>query len=222
MREIQTGQRDNNNDRRGNTDMIQEVGTVRRTEEEEAMKIRWVKNISSIVLTHEQVKVLEKGAGFAVTPKGIPTEEYVIATEMAAKLMTKGEAAIMRAEVTEILNKSNPPKSNLSKMEWKALRELKKKEDIVIMPAYKGRCMVVMDKIEYIEKMEEKLSDHTTYKKIDNDPTIEIKEKISEELKMMETKGEINNKMYLRLLPSTTQIPRMYGLPKIHKEGYPL
>ena len=70
--------------------------------------------------------------------------------------------------------------------------------------------------------MEEKLADETTYMKIERDPTYEIKDEISKKLKEIEEEGEINNGLYLRLLPRKTQIPRMYGLPKIHKEGYPL
>ena len=187
--------------------------------EEEETKKKWVKNISSIILTEDQIKVLEKGGDFAVTPKKIPIEDYIVTTEMASTMMTKGEAAAMRAEVTEMLMKSKPPESNLKRNEWKALRELKRNKEIVILNADKGKCLVVMDRSEYIRKMEEKLADEMTYKKIEKDPTYEIKEEISKKLKDMEREGEINNGLYLRLLPKKTQIPRMYGLPKIHRKG---
>ena len=32
---------------------------------------------------------------------------------------------------------------------WKALDDLKQRKDIVILPADKGRCTVVMDELEY-------------------------------------------------------------------------
>ena len=70
--------------------------------------------------------------------------------------------------------------------------------------------------------MEDKLKDETTYKRIQKDPTREIKDEITKHLRDMKEEGEIDNKLYLRLLPTKTQIPRMYGLQKIHKENYPL
>ena len=89
----------------------------------------------------------------------------------------------MRSEITEILDKAEQPKSNLSKEERQAMKNLKEDESIVIVPADKGKCLVVMDKDEYIKKMEDKLSDVSTYKRIEKDPTNEIKEEITTVLK---------------------------------------
>ena len=79
-----------------------------------------------------------------------------------------------------------------------------------------------MDKKEYIEKMEMKLKDETTYKRIDEDPTEQLKEEIASQLNDIMTNGQIDNATRLRLSPTQTQIPRMYGVVKIHKKDYPL
>ena len=50
--------------------------------------------------------------------------------------MTKGEAAAMRAEIVDILKNAEVPKSNLTKGE---VKELKQNEEIIIVPADKGR-----------------------------------------------------------------------------------
>ena len=78
-----------------------------------------------------------------------------------------------------------------------------------------------MDNKEYHEKMEDKLKDETTYNRIEKDPTIEIKDEITQHLRDMKEGVEIDNKLYLRLLPRKTQIPRMYGLPKSTKKITP-
>ena len=88
--------------------------------------------------------------------------------------------------------------------------------------ADKGKCLVVMDTEEYIKKMEEKLSDETTYKRIEKDQTYEIKTEISAHLNKRKDDGEIDNKTFFRLFPTKTRIPRMYGQPKIHKKNNPL
>lgn len=118
--------------------------------------------------------------------------------------------------------KAKIPKSNLTPGEWKALTTLKKDDNITILPADKGKCLVVMDTQEYITKMEDKLNDITTYKQIMYDPTKEIKETLTNKLQEIRDKEEIDNKLYKKLLPTKTKIPRMYGQPKIHKQNNPL
>ena len=54
------------------------------------------------------------------------------------------------------------------------------------------------------------------------DPTIEIQELLHNELKRMKDTKEIDTKLFMKLNPRKTQIPRMYGQPKVHKAGYPL
>ena len=55
----------------------------------------------------------------------------------------------MRAEAIEELSKKRPPPaSNLTKDEWKAMDDLKKDEKIMILPADKGKCLVVMEREE--------------------------------------------------------------------------
>ena len=70
--------------------------------------------------------------------------------------------------------------------------------------------------------MEEKFSDETTYRKIAVDPTQDIKEELIVKLKLLLRNNTIDEKLYDDLYPDVTQIPRAYGSPKIHKEGYPL
>ena len=59
---------------------------------------------------------------------------------------------------------------NITEPEMRSLKRLRKDESIVVLPADKGKALLVMDKEEYVRKMEEKLSDETTYKRIGKDP----------------------------------------------------
>ena len=96
---------------------------------------KWVKNISKVTLTEDQITLLKKGANFAITPKEIPTDEFIVATEQASKYMTKGEALAMKAEVVEVLKTAKKPISNITKDERKAINELKTKRDITSRPS---------------------------------------------------------------------------------------
>ena len=143
---------------------------------------------------------------------------------MAASRLPAGKTTALKAKIATIMEEEigKRPMSNLTKEEMKAMKELKENEDIIIVPADKGRCIVVMDRNEYERKMLEKLGDDTTYKEIDQDPTMEIQGKLVEQLKQMKETGELNEVEYRKLYPNQTQVPRIYGQPKIHKEGYPL
>ena len=111
---------------------------------------------------------------------------------------------------------------NLTVAEVKALNRLKKDDTIVVTPADKGKALVIMDKEEYINRMEVKFSDQTTYQMIEKDPTQEIKENTIEQLNSLKKKGHIEEKLYDKLYPHVAQIPRAYGSLRIHKDGYPL
>ena len=49
-----------------------------------------------------------------------------------------------------------------------------------------------MDRLEYVKKMEEKLSDKATYKEMYLDPTLKIQTQLINELKDLKNKGEIS------------------------------
>ena len=112
-------------------------------EQDHSMKEKWVKNISSKPLTDSQINLLQKGAGFAITPRDIPVEEYLTSTEEAGKYMSKAEHQALRASIVEIIQTSKPPKRNLTYKEREALKELRNDNSITIVPADKGKCLVV-------------------------------------------------------------------------------
>ena len=105
--------------------------------------------------------------------------------------------------------------------EHKALKELKKDTNRVILTADKGTCLVVMDKEEYINKAQELLKEET-YRIIPEDPTIQQKSKLIQLLKKIKTEGGINEENYKKMYPTGAGIPKFYGLPKVHKAGVPL
>jgi len=55
---------------------------------------------------------------------------------------------------TSTLQSASLPNSNLTPDEQKALKRLKTDENIVILPADKGRVTVVKDKTDYNDKMD--------------------------------------------------------------------
>lgn len=112
---------------------------------------------------------------------------------------------------------------NISKQETKALQDLKRNNSIVIKRADKGGCLVIMDRYDYTVKAENMLGDKTTYEEVDKDATQNI-HKASNEMvvNLLLNKYIINYKQYKYLTDFLAKCPVFYGLPKIHKNNWPL
>ena len=64
------------------------------------------------------------------------------------------DAQELRAETNCLLRSTKPPKPNITKEEHKALKELREDKERMVLTADKGVAMVVMDRKEYVEKVE--------------------------------------------------------------------
>ena len=67
------------------------------------------------------------------------------------------------------MKEAKPPKKNLTIDERKAIKELEQCNDIIIISADKGNCTVVLDKMDYHNKLRSLLQDPKTYNIIKND-----------------------------------------------------
>ncbi|XP_024879013.1 uncharacterized protein LOC112459226 [Temnothorax curvispinosus] len=86
----------------------------------------------------------------------------------------------------------------------------------------KGQVIVIMDKSTYLSQMTELLSDSFTYKKVNKNPINRITTKIKDLIKNWYDKDIISEMGYKRLNCTNGNLPRCYGLPKVHKNGFPL
>ncbi|XP_072047013.1 uncharacterized protein [Amphiura filiformis] len=107
---------------------------------------KWVVNLSQYKLSKSENSVLAKGLNFAVSPTNVCTEEFVLATELACRNLPNSEAVQLRAKVASTLSSSKPPKSNISKDERKAIKDLKKVDSVIILPADKGKPRLCLTK----------------------------------------------------------------------------
>ena len=188
------------------------------------MKSKWVVNLSDRTLSPGETSLLEKGLNFAVTPSTLPAKDYVIGIEQACKLIgpESKQADRLRADCCKILKNTPLPKSNIRKEEKEALHSLSKDDSITILPADKGRAVVVMNAKDYKDKAKALLSDTNTYKSLSKDPTSKYRTQVISQLQELKNAGAISELKYKQLYPTSSTIPRFYGLPKVHKSGAPL
>ena len=183
---------------------------------------RWVANLSSKELSPNEEAVLKKGMNFAVSPERIPVDDIIVGVEGGLQGLTGSDVDKARLKIAGVLTSAKPTPSNLPWSLRKALGDLKKREDIVILPADKGRCTVVMDETEYHAKVDSLLADRKFYKVLDKDRTSSTERKMNAALLGLKKNGTIPEPLYRRLRSLGGHIPLLYGLPKIHKPGIPL
>ena len=95
-----------------------------------------------------------------------------------------------------------------------ALREMKGRNNIVIKPADKGGSIVIMDMDNYMKETCTQLHDGRLYKKINNDPTPTLTNKLK--FLINELQPNLQNDV-LKLIPSHPRPATFYTIHKVHK-----
>ncbi|BHF75226.1 hypothetical protein SprV_0501832100 [Sparganum proliferum] len=180
-----------------------------------------VHNLSSKQLTAEQIKVLSHDACFNTTDA--QPIDFIAAAEAVIREapITEENRNLLRQRISSRLM-SHKKRNMLSKAENEALRTLKADKSIVILPADKGRSTVVLNKKDYINKVEALLSDRTAYIPCEGDMTKTLMSKINKDLASLRKSKAITQLDWQRMKPKDSAIARFYGLPKVHKPGTPL
>ena len=180
-----------------------------------------VVNKSSVTLSKTQMETLAKGLKFIPTPKSIDVVDIIANSERSLSATPKITKQLAVSEIATFTQQWKPPKrDNVRKEEREGLNQLKKIKNIVIVQADKGGKVVVMDRMEYVEKIEEKLSNATLYERV-SDPTTLIKKRISELTTRLFKANRING-IEKYELSSVDDLPRIRGQPNLHKQNHPM
>ena len=130
---------------------------------------KWVVNISKRDLTPVEITALKKGLNFSITTKKVPVSKILSSIETGIYCPSQSAKDKIRGSVANTLKICKVPAAvNISREEERALNNLRKNEEVTIVPADKVRFVVVMDKHEYKEKVSVLLNDKNTYLKITN------------------------------------------------------
>ena len=195
-------------------------------------------NFSSHELTPAQLSILMKGLNFALPPKKIRHEDYLLNFELLyrnafeSKCVKENELDEFKTKLKNIslqslrfYNRRKKKLENISEEEHNALLELASLDDLVIQKADKGNVIVLVDKTDYIQKMEGILSDTTKFKPMnftrlngDLRELIDKESEIKDFLKSLRDKNVISEQDFAKLVPVGSSPGVLYGLCKVHKD----
>ena len=106
---------------------------------------------------------------------------------------------------------------------FRAINRLRKNDDIINTKADKGLGVVLLDISDYVDKMDEILDDQSKFKRLgpvsSSDNTASIESRLQKWLLDLVKADLMPKWIYDAIRPTGSQKPRMYGLPKTHKEG---
>ena len=101
------------------------------------------------------------------------------------------------------------------------INAIKKNNKIVIAKPDKGSGIVLLDKKEYLDKINEILNDSTKFVKLGQTSEFDNLNKTENStidfLKKLVNNNEIEQSIFMAIKPIGSIRPRMYGLPKLHK-----
>ena len=126
-----------------------------------------------------------------------------MAIEVPCQSLNTNEAEEVRSDIARVLRQAKPSKAEISKEEWRAIRELKSDKDCIIITAIKGMALVVMDRSYYTRKMKELLEDNNTYRPLKMDPTDTQKNKLITILRRIKAESRLEDIIYKRMYPTS-------------------
>lgn len=133
------------------------LGDEERTDGELPNNQNIVRNLSSEILSDDQLCLLKKGLNFSLPYKKNPKNDLIIDIETGLRNKSVGfsEKQAVRCSVEKVLKDklSSYELNQQTKHHYEILDELREK-DVFIMKADKGNAVVVIDKSDYKERME--------------------------------------------------------------------
>ena len=155
-------------------------------------------NLNDRQISDDERFILSKGLSFAISP--------IAGTEAVTKQMTDTNADGLRCEVVRTIKRAKHQQK-----ERTALNELNKDKYVIMLPADKGRAIVLVNITEYREKLTAMAGDTNTYTKLGKHPT--HKYKLINILKKGDKSGSITDTLYWTLYPDSAEPPKLYGTP---------
>ena len=128
---------------------------------------------------------------------------------------------VINADINGLLRKVPASRPNHIKEESKALAELKRDKDRIILTAGKGVAVVVSDKKDYIENAQNLLV-QPAYRAIETNPTNKLGVKLITMLRKIKRESGLEENLYKSMYLKDCTSPKLYGLPKVHTTGTPL
>lgn len=176
-----------------------------------------VVNESTQQFNNDELKLLNNGLKFGISDQNNILEETITCVESAIQYLPNSSKGSIRESVRSNVSKeiAKSIKVKQSAHQQNTIKNLKKK-DVFYLKADKGNKLVILDKHEYFDRMNN-LIEKGPYLKLTKTPLPKMISELNTTLKVC--KNIVTPELRRKLHVSNPSVPKLYGLPKIHKPG---
>lgn len=185
----------------------------------DAVKNSKVTNMSSRPLSSDENEALSYGLKYDCGKNKMTLIEHIARNYRSTD--NSADRGFIQGVVTCCKLLSDQEGGTLPRRYHKALDELAKDESIIITSADKGGGIVIMDRSDYLEKMNDLLKDGNVYQKKKEGYSKQKGEQFNKQARKI-LKRSKKGKQLMYMIEQDPRSPRMRGLPKMHKPGVPM
>ena len=196
-------------------------------------------NYSSYQLSEREKYLLSFGLDFALPVIKPNYFKYFIGVERLVKILEQyqhhqiytrnmfiGQLKQVAFHHYHARKNFNNPSPIFSKDDIQILKRLGANSNLIILKPDKSRGVVIMDRNQYKQKMQQILQDESKFRKIENPNIYKIcqsaEDKINSFLRDLKKLGKIDASQYNQMYTNNAAPGILYGLAKVHKPNTPL
>ena len=192
----------------------------------------WIKNLTDVTLPHNISLCLSLGPNFNFYNKTLNNNlvnETIKNTELLTFEKDKTEMDNIRKDISkniQIINNTQKINRNskdtfLNKINTETKTFLRNNTNIIVTKADKGNVTVIQNKTDYLDKSYQLINDTNTYLKLKNDPTNTFQKFNNDLIQHWFKIKLIDQDTKTSLMTYNAITPKIYFLPKIHKQNTP-
>jgi hypothetical protein len=199
-----------------------------------------IHNLSNKVLSCDEKRILLLGLDFALPFNRLNYAKYFLIFEQFYNQVIQktifdfmeNSRTVFKNQLRTIASKyfynfkphqvSNPL---FSRKDFKILKNLSNDGSIYITRPDKGAGVVILNREDYVKKVEDIINDRTKFKKMESEEkklVVKLEDKLNNVLRTLKKANCITEIFYSKCFSSGSQIGSLYGLPKIHKSKCPI
>ena len=195
-----------------------------------------IHNYSNYELTSTEKAVLVKGLNFSINPGKLNYGDYCANFELLFvdiknnAHLSHHNLDVVKTQLKEVAlssynehNRSPGKYSNLTKEESDCLRNLSNNKELVIQKSDKGNAIVILNRIDYVDRVKELLLDSTKFQVTNiRDGKImrhlaNVRKSFHVVINKLLSQGKISKQTWFKLDPIGCKPGVLYGLSKVHK-----
>ena len=190
-----------------------------------------INNLTDYPLTLVETKALNKGLDFGILPFRFDFLQIQASFERLYHETRPYLSFVDRLEFKSLIFHlydeykwgyfhEKQKQQNLSKKEFRALKDLSKNSSLVICKPDKQNGVVLINRKDYVNTLENILKNRSKFEPVSTNNNLNQLKRFQDFLKRLCYDNVLDENTYRKIRPSSTLLPTLYGLPQLHEDNF--